>query len=100
MAFWSTEKLKKRLISDKLIEPGDERNVKQGAYELGVGPEAFVTSETTKTKTKIDQGQQVIIPPGQFGLLITDEKVTVPTDAIAFISIKAGIKFRGLVNVS
>ena len=43
---------------------------------------------------------QLVIPPGQFGLLITEEVVQVPMDAIAFISIKAGIKFRGLVNVS
>jgi dCTP deaminase len=42
----------------------------------------------------------ITIPAGQFGLLITREVVTVPNKAIAFISIRAGTKFRGLVNVS
>ena len=41
-----------------------------------------------------------MIPPGQFGLLVTQETVRIPANAIAFISIRAGIKFRGLINVS
>lgn len=45
-------------------------------------------------------GQQILIPPGQFALLLTEEVVTIPHDTIALISIKAGIKFKGLVNVS
>jgi dCTP deaminase len=44
--------------------------------------------------------EKIVIPPGQFGLLTTREVVTVPVDSIAFISIRAGIKFRELVNVS
>jgi dCTP deaminase len=40
------------------------------------------------------------IPPGQFAFLLTEEIVTVPADALAFISIRAKNKFRGLVNVS
>src|SRR5439155_20009152 len=45
-------------------------------------------------------GAQIAIPPGQFAFLITNEVVTVPNDALALISIKAGIKFLGLINVS
>lgn len=41
-----------------------------------------------------------VIPSGQFAFLITLETVTVPHDALALISIKARIKWRGLVNVS
>ncbi|WP_418068197.1 dCTP deaminase domain-containing protein [Rhizobium laguerreae] len=37
---------------------------------------------------------------GQFALLITEESVSVPEDALAFISIRATYKFQGLVNVS
>nr|WP_158002167.1 MULTISPECIES: hypothetical protein [Xanthomonas] len=53
-----------------------------------------------RIKQKLDPDGSVLIPKGQFAFLITDEKIRVPTNAIAFISIKAGIKFRGLVNVS
>jgi dCTP deaminase len=67
---------------------------------MSLGPEVFVTSRKGHTKQVVKKGQQVVIPPGQFGMLMTDESVSIPLDAIAFISIKAGIKFRGLINVS
>jgi dCTP deaminase len=99
MAFWSSETLKDRIPADQLIVPYDPEHVKHCAYEMGVGGEAFVTSKPTDGP-RLSAGSQVEIPPGQFGLLITAEIVTVPPDAIGFISIRAGIKFRGLVNVS
>ncbi len=100
MAFWSSEKLKQVLSQGKVIEPFDDTAVKHGAYELCLGPEAFLTSDDDKRKKILDDGEQLVIPPGQFGLLLTEEKITIPSNAIGFISIKAGIKFRGLVNVS
>jgi dCTP deaminase len=100
MAFWSSEKLKKVLAQGTLVVPFDNSAVKHGAYELSLGPEAFLTSDDNKKKIILEDNQQLVIPPGQFGLLLTEEKVTIPNDAIGFISIKAGIKFRGLVNVS
>jgi dCTP deaminase len=44
--------------------------------------------------------RETTVNMSQFALLLTEEHVAVPSDAIGFISIKAGIKFRGLVNVS
>jgi dCTP deaminase len=100
MAFWSSEKIIKVSSEIKLVEPFDENAVKHGAYELGLGPEAFLTSDLEKRKKILNEGEQLVLPPGQFGLLLTEEKVTIPNTAIGFISIKAGIKFCGLVNVS
>jgi len=74
--------------------------VKHGAYELALGPEAFLTSYTDGKKRILSDSEQLVIPPGQFGLLLTEECVSIPNDALGFISIKASIKFRGLVNVS
>lgn len=100
MAFWSSEKLKELLLANGLIHPFDESAVKHGAYELRLGPEAFLTSYDDNRKRLIRESEQLVIPPGQFGLLLTEESLSIPKDAIGFISIKAGIKFRGLVNVS
>lgn len=102
MAFWCTRTLRERVAAEQLIVPYDPERVKHSAYEMGVGPEAFVTSGSEKrsVNTCVSPGEKILIPPGQFGLLTTHEVVTVPADAIAFISIRAGIKFRGLVNVS
>lgn len=100
MAFWSTEKVKDVLGRDKIIDSYTPDAVKCGAYELALGSEAFVTSDEDSQKQIVDDGKIVSVPPGQFGLLITEETIKMPQNAIGFISIKAGIKFRGLVNVS
>ena len=41
-----------------------------------------------------------MIPPAQFAILYTDERVHIPDDVIGFISIKFGEKSKGLVNIS
>jgi dCTP deaminase len=99
MAFWSSQTLKVKLEADGLMVPYDECRVTHSAYEMGVGTEAYVTSNPSD-KTLLPAGDKIVIPPGQFGLLVTHERVSVPANAIAFISIRAGIKFQGLVNVS
>jgi dCTP deaminase len=100
MSFWSSEKIKEVTAKNTLVEPYDEKAIAHGAYELGLGPEAFLTSDDENKKTVLDEGEQLVIPPGQFCLLLTEEKVFIPSNAIGLISIKAGVKFRGLVNVS
>lgn len=100
MSFWNSEKLIQRQRRRKLIEPFKESFVKHGAYELSLGSEVFLTSEPTGAKKTLNPDEQLVIPPGQFGLLLTGEEVAIPDDAIAFISIRFGIKQRGLINVS
>lgn len=100
MTMWSSETLAKRIPTEGLIEPYNSDRVRHAAYELALGPEAFITSDPSGRKQKLDHGAQLIIPPGQFGHLLTEEVIRMPNDAMGFISIRAGIKFRGLVNVS
>ena len=102
--FWSGETLRKRLAA--LIKPFAPDRVDCAAYRLSVGPEVYVspndqTSDpTTVTVRKLAPDEAFTIPPGQFAFLLTEEIVSVPADALAFISIRAKTKFRGLVNVS
>ena len=76
------------------------------AYTLRVGSEVFISPSTaveaaTKTKLLLKEDEGFAIPPpGQFALVLTEESVEVPKSAVAFISMKARIKFKGLVNVS
>jgi len=98
MSFWSSERLLEKQKAVGLIDSFNNERVKHGAYELSLGSEFFITSRPKKESVR--HGEQLIIPPGQFGLLIVQEKVNIPKNAIAFISIKAGKKFRGMVNVS
>ena len=102
--FWSGETLNRR--GKTLIHPFDSSRVDCAAYRLSVGPEIYVspndqtTDPTTVTVRTLTDREAFTIPPGQFAFLLTEEIVSVPADALAFISIRAKTKFRGLVNVS
>ena len=102
--FWSGETLSERL--ETLIDPFDHERIDCAAYTLAIGPEVYVSpSDQTAdpnavTIRQLNEGEAFTIPPGQFAYLLTEEVVSVPADALAFISIRAKTKFRGLVNVS
>lgn len=100
MAFWNHDTLLEKLSPGEIVEPFSEANVKSCAYELCMGPEAFVTSHEDRTKQTLDEGESFRIPPGQMALLLTEEVVAIPTDTIAFISMRFGKKSKGLINVS
>ena len=102
--FWSGETLRERL--DTLIDPFVPGLVDCAAYTLAIGPEVYVSPNdqdadpNAVTIRQLGEGEAFTIPPGQFAFLLTEEVVSVPDDALAFISIRAKTKFRGLVNVS
>lgn len=102
MAFWSSQTLKARLSS--LVEGPPGVQVDCNAIELRVGQEIYVTPNieqaNSTTKRRLSNDESFIIPPGQFAFLLTEESVHVPTNAMAFISMKATFKMKGLVNVS
>lgn len=109
MAFWSSETIKDKLGT--LIEkadgaPPDPSNIDCCAYTLTVGPEVFITPSKPSSDQKghrkffLKENEHFQIPTGQFAFLLTEEFVKVPKNAIAFISIKAKKKFKGLINVS
>jgi dCTP deaminase len=102
MAFLGVKEILKLQADKKIIDPFVPERVKNGAYELALGTEVYLTdSKTGKVEIiNADGNRQVDLNPGQFALLLTLEKVHVPADKIAFISIKAGEKLKGLVNVS
>lgn len=104
MTFWSGDTLGERLPN--LISPFDPGRIDCAAYRLRVGPEAYVSPSSAKpdagahTKMLLAAGEGLAVPPGQFGFLVTEEVVRVPADVLGFISIRARVKSRGLVNVS
>lgn len=107
MAFWSGEKLAQRLPG--LITGFTEQNLDCASYRLCVGDQVFATSDKFAASSPSAPLVSVLkeaphnilrIRPGQFAFLMTSEVVRVPNDAIALISIRAGYKFKGLINVS
>ena len=105
MAFWSGETLEERLPAIFGSDFNKEK-IDCSAYTLTVGEEAYITPDhkvsnpSTHTAVKLEEGDHIAIPAGQFGFLLTKESVSMPNDAMAFISMKSKLKFRGLINVS
>jgi dCTP deaminase len=101
MPFWSGEKL---LANQHVISDFSPDRVDCNSYTLRMGNCYYVTpdSEAKEAPTKIflNPGHPFSIPPGQFGYLLSKEVVTIPHDTMAFISMRTGIKWQGLINVS
>lgn len=105
MTFWSGDKLAQKL--ENHIKPFNEKNIDCASYRLSVGDQAYVTSRKPEDLCDIginyldkSKNSHIRIPPGQFAFLLTEEDVSVPSDAIALISMRAKYKFKGLINVS
>jgi dCTP deaminase len=100
MSFWTTQRIRQALTSENtpIAQPILDR-VRNACYELSLGPETLITS-SGGTKRNHQAGEQVLIPPGQAALLITEEELRIPRDVLAFISIRASRKISGLVNIS
>jgi dCTP deaminase len=108
MSYWSGEKLISKIETNNLIIPFKKELIDCAAYTLSVGDEAFVSQDFIDAQLKpikkdliTKRSENLVnIEPGQFAFLLTLECVTVPVNAIAFISIRAKYKFKGLVNIS
>jgi dCTP deaminase len=89
-----------------MIEPFDRTQIDCAAYTLRMGREIYITPDyqvsrlSGHTKQTLAERQHFIIPPGQFAFLLTEEKILVPQHVLGFISLRATMKFRGLINVS
>lgn len=101
MSFWNSERIHASGVD--LVEPFKDERVANCSYELTLGSEAYVTGGEFGKKIDLEErgaGAQLVIPPGQFGLLLSEEIVHIPHDAIGLISVKSAFKLHGLINVS
>lgn len=99
MAFLSSSELRAELPSI-ITEGYDPTRIEGSNYELTLGTTYFETDSEKFEVGKGTLGDSIVINPGQFAFLITKEKVEIPDKYLGFISIKASIKFGGLVNIS
>ncbi|WP_099073362.1 dCTP deaminase domain-containing protein [Nostoc linckia] len=119
MAFWGGKRLATEGAEKEIVSNFDPEQVDCNAYELTLGSEAYVSPGMAAdlnshqkialkepTEKKFDGkivrcgGGIVTVPSGQFAFLLTEETVKIPRDAMGFISLKFGMKAKGLINVS
>jgi dCTP deaminase len=107
---WSAQTLRKRIVNDNIVRDAtgknqfDESRLDPASFRLRMGSEVYVSpakDESRKSVQTLEGQAGFIIPPGQFGFLLTEEIVQIPSNAMAFIALRSKkSKFRGLVNVS
>ena len=97
MSFLSDREIKTRLAT--LVPNGDALEPEGASLDLRLGHHYYMSSETTPGQLS-PQRQYVSIPRGDFAILMTKERITIPADMMAFITMKLKYKMQGLINVS
>ena len=102
MAFWGRNKWIQSGSASATppVSPWDESKIEGAGYRLSVGAEFYVNGDSGTSVKKLGPSEGFVVKPGQFAFILTQEKVHIPRTSIGFISIRASIKFLGLVNVS
>ena len=98
--FWGKNEWHKCPDAKFPVSPRDDKRIDEAGYRLAIGHEVYLAEGSGANTTRLGKNKDFCIKPGQFAFIITEEIVTLPGDMIAFISVRAGIKFYGLVNVS
>lgn len=71
---------------------------KHWKYRLHLGREVYISTDDYPKHLKYRE--YIVIKPGDFVLLITRETINLPSDVMAFISMRFDYKQKGLINVS
>jgi dCTP deaminase len=112
LTFWSGDKILEELTTNPdIVNPFDTDNIDCSSYRLTLGSQYFISPDNdVKLRDSVkkslaapdgdNMGGQVSIPPGQFAFLLTEELLDIPIKTMAFISMRAGFKMNGLINVS
>ena len=77
----------------------DEITTEGASVDLRLGSEYHLSSQRESRRLSADN-PHLVIPSGDFAVLMTKETVQVPKDVIGFITMKLGYKAKGLINVS
>ena len=84
-----------------LMKAGDGKypdGLESWSYDMRLGHEVFLSSE--KKVRNLENNEAFFIQAGDFALLTTHEKVHIPLDLVAFITLRFRLALKGLINVS
>lgn len=91
--------LVKRVKKEKIFEDTIDWHCFTGwQFDLKLGKEAFI-SDNNKPII-LGENDYLVIEPGTFALLETEERINMPHDLMGFIAVKFSFKKLGLVNIS
>lgn len=77
------------------IEPFDEQSLQPASYDLRIGKKMLVSGE--EAQIDMEARRSVTLKAGQFALLTTLERITLPNDIAAHIGMKSYYVRKGIV---
>lgn len=72
---------------------------KRWSFDLKIGEQYFKSGDNTPNKLD-KENEYLIINPGKFAILLTEETINMPSTHMGFINVKFSYKKKGLINVS
>lgn len=78
------------------IDPFDPASVQPASYDLHVGPEGY-TSSRKDTVIALDRSHLLALAPGDFGMVITSERLTLDSWHVGRFGLRSSLARRGLV---
>lgn len=100
MAFWGKHDWLSNAQGASVVQNFSSDKVDEAGYRLSIGNEVYLPSTDGSIVKTLEKGESFFIAAGQFAFILTEETINIPLNTIGFISVRAGIKFHGLVNVS
>ena len=101
MTFWSSLRWKSLTPTEYPIRPFEIDKLDEASYRLSIGREVYISAPAGESRIhQLSEEEAFILKPGQFSFILTEEDVVLSSNIIGFISIRASVKFYGLVNVS
>ena len=82
----------------KFIDPYRIENVKSASYDLTLGNEYYICSEREKPDIKrLGTNEDMVVPPRATFFVISEEKLCIPLDICASVSLAFGLIRKGII---
>jgi len=83
-----------KIRKEILIEPFSEESLQPAGYDLRVGREAFVSGKLID----VEKEGKVVIPPREYALILTLERVKLPDDVMGDMKIRSSLAREGILG--
>lgn len=82
----------------KFIDPYVPQNIKSASYDLTLGDEYYICSEKEKPDIKkLSTNESITVPPRATFFVISKEKLSIPLDICASVSLAFGLIRKGVI---
>lgn len=87
-----------RQYKHPFIEPLSEENIQSASYDLTLGSEYYICSESDVPDIKhLEEGENLKVPPRATFFVISREKLYIPLDLCASVSLAFGLIKKGII---